>query len=75
MDVAFVLWQRSTVLGREQCDLAQAAEVIKSYIKRLKLKGKRSTALYYYRSGITAKSPNHGWGHHPPRCSHKNPKG
>jgi hypothetical protein len=57
MDVTFVLWQRLAVLGREQCDLARAAEVTKSYIKRLKLKGKRSTALYYYRSGKASEIP------------------
>ena len=49
MDVAFVIWQRLAALGREQRDLARAAEVTESYIKPLKFKDKRPTALSYYR--------------------------
>ena len=49
MEVAFVIWQCLAALGREQRDLARAAEVTESYIKPLKFKGKRPTALSYYR--------------------------
>jgi hypothetical protein len=55
--VAFVIRQRLAVLGREQCDLARAAEVTKSYIQRLKFKGKRPTALYYYREWQNLRDP------------------
>jgi hypothetical protein len=57
MDVAFVIRQRLAVLGREQRDLVRAAEVTKSYIQRLKFKGKRPTALYYYREWQTSAIP------------------
>jgi hypothetical protein len=57
MDVAFVIRQRLTVLGREQRDLVRAAEVTKSYIQRLKFKGKRPTALYYYREWQNLRDP------------------
>jgi hypothetical protein len=57
MDVAFVIRQRLAVLGREQRDLVRAAEVTKSYIQRLKFKGKRPTALYYYREWQNLRDP------------------
>jgi hypothetical protein len=59
MDAAFVIRQRLAVLGREQRDLVRAAEVTKSYIQRLKFKGKRPTALYYYREWQNRRDPLH----------------
>ena len=59
MDVAFVIRQLLAVLGREQRDLVRAAEVTKSYIQRLKFKGKRPTALYYYREWQNLRDPLH----------------
>ena len=57
--MAFVIRQRLAVLGREQRDLVRAAEVTKSYIQRLKFKGKRPTALYYYGEWQNLRAPLH----------------
>jgi transcriptional regulator with XRE-family HTH domain len=44
MDVAFVIRQRLAALGREQRDLARAAEVTESYISQLLTRKKASPA-------------------------------